>query len=194
MADRRIGNCWLSTPQVFLDEYRAMNQALTAEPPEIYTGPMDMRTYEIVRDTVQDPSGAVERQYNSVTEGPEQPYKMFSMWQEGEQQVKQDIDYLLALTWTTLRALGSWWNDTGIQGGMQPAVIVDPDNPPDPPDPPTGTPFYPIPNNAYLFMPDVVVYDEDGNEVSRTPATSNADLRDINLLQGQVPRDFTQYP
>jgi hypothetical protein len=77
---------------------------------------------------------------------------------------------------------------------MQPAVIIDPENPPDPPDPPTGNPIYPIPNNLYLFMPDIVEYDENGNEISRTPATSNDDLRDINLLVGQEPRDFTQYP
>jgi hypothetical protein len=74
-----------------------------------------------------------------------------------------------------MRPLGSWWYDTGIQGGMQPPLIEN--------DPPTGTPFYPIPNNAYLFMPDL-----DG-----IPPTSNADLRDINLLFGQHPRDFVQY-
>jgi len=32
--------------------------------------------------------------------------------------------------------------------------------------------------------------DENGDEVSRTPPSSNADLRDINLLSGQSPRRF----
>ena len=30
-------------------------------------------------------------------------------------------------------------------------------------------------------MPDVIEYDEEGNEISRTPATSNADLKDVNV-------------
>jgi len=42
-------------------------------------------------------------------------------------------------------------------------------------------------------MPDIVEYDENGDEISRTPASSNADLMDINLLGGQVTRDFVQY-
>ena len=54
----------------------------------------------------------------------------------------------------------------------------------------TGTPIYPIPAQAWRIMPPVNVYDENGDLVSSTPATSNADLRDINLLAGQAPRRF----
>jgi hypothetical protein len=46
----------------------------------------------------------------------------------------------------------------------------------------TGTPTYPLPNYLWRFMPD----DADGNPT----ATSNADLRDVNLLAGQQFRVF----
>jgi len=39
-------------------------------------------------------------------------------------------------------------------------------------------------------MPDVVAYDENGDVVSATPATSTADLRDINIVMGQAQRIF----
>jgi hypothetical protein len=66
-------------------------------------------------------------------------------------------------------------------------------DPEDPSQGTTGDPVYPIPDDAYELMPDRVTYDEDGNETSRTPATSNDDLRDVNILAGQAPRDFTDY-
>lgn len=44
--------------------------------------------------------------------------------------------------------------------------------------------------DAWRLMPDVVTYDSEGNVTSTIPASSNADLRDINLLMGQSPRDF----
>ncbi len=52
----------------------------------------------------------------------------------------------------------------------------------------SGTPIYPIPVNALLkFMPDIITYDADGNELSRVAATV---LTDVNLLQGQQERRF----
>ena len=45
-------------------------------------------------------------------------------------------------------------------------------------------------DEAYQIMPDIVTYDDYGNETSRTPATSNDDLRDINLIAGQHVRLF----
>lgn len=53
-----------------------------------------------------------------------------------------------------------------------------------------GAVVYPLHAQAWRFMPDVVTYDENGVETSRIPSTSNADLRDINLLAGQAPRAF----
>jgi hypothetical protein len=53
-----------------------------------------------------------------------------------------------------------------------------------------GTPVYTLYANAFDFMPDVVAYDEEGAEASRVAPSSNADLRDINLLGKQVNRKF----
>ena len=81
--------------------------------------------------------------------------------------------------------IGSWQHLNGLQQGLQ--YIQDEDGN----DIAIyGDPTYPLDDNAYQVMPDIVTYDEDGNETSRTPATSNDDLRDINLIAGQHPRLF----
>ena len=186
MADQRWANCWLSANQNVLDEYKRRKQIEDAGGTYTYPtdGPMDDETYRIFNDSRGD-GDVVERLFKPVVNGPD-TFKLFS-YNTTNLSFKADIDYL-ELTWgNDVQCQGSWWYDSGIQGGMQPPV--DPEVDPTP----TGTPFYPIRNNLFLFMPDIVVYDEDGNEISRTPATSNADLRDINLLGGQVPRDFVQY-
>jgi hypothetical protein len=52
-----------------------------------------------------------------------------------------------------------------------------------------GTPMFPIDSRLIKFMPDVVTYDQDGVEVSRTAAT---ELEQVNVLVGiQSPRNFT---
>jgi hypothetical protein len=50
------------------------------------------------------------------------------------------------------------------------------------------TPMFPIDSRLIKFMPDDVSYDESGVEVSRTAAT---ELKQVNVLFGQLPRDFT---
>ena len=165
---RRMGNCWLSVSQSTIDEYRQRKQDEANDIP--YTGPMDDESYRIFKENTQD--GTVIGQYGRIgAPGPDQ-LRLYSMY--GEASLKSDIDYLIA-TWDDIDAQGSWWLDTGTQGGMQ--EPIDPEVDPTP----TGTPFYPIRNNLWMFMPE-----DDG-------ATSNADLRDVNVLQGQRFRDFTQY-
>lgn len=65
--------------------------------------------------------------------------------------------------------MGAWYYDDGEQ--------VKDDN----------VPLYPIPGSLMNYMPDIVEWDEDGNEISRESAT---ELTDVNLLQGQTPRRF----
>jgi len=89
--------------------------------------------------------------------------------------VRTEFDYLAAEYPSQFFILGAWMKD-----GRQAGVKKDG----------TGTPVYPIHANAWRIMPDVVVHDEDGNVISTTLATSNTDLRDINLLAGQSPRNF----
>ena len=85
-------------------------------------------------------------------------------------QVKQTIDALSASYGIDFSVAGSWWWDgsQGMDNSVSPAV-----------------PFYPI-NQAQLlkFMPDVW----DGSSPPQpVPA---AQLTDVNLVQGQAPRDF----
>ena len=177
----RIGNVWISAGELLIDEYRARRQAEAAGDP--YTGPMDDESYRIITEAQNDQDvvgGIFKTAVNN-----DYTYKLFNYTKKGSASVKEDIDYLYETWGNDARPIGSWWFDTGIQGGMQPGA--------NPEDPPTGYPFYPIPNNAFLFMPDIVEYDEEGNEISRTPATSNDDLRDVLLMLGQHPRDLVQY-
>jgi len=88
---------------------------------------------------------------------------------------KTELDYLATEYPSQFFILGAWMKD-GRQAGIKKDGA--------------GTPIYPIHANAWRIMPDVIVHDEDGTVVSTTPATSNADLRDINLLAGQEPRNF----
>jgi hypothetical protein len=39
-------------------------------------------------------------------------------------------------------------------------------------------------------MPDIPVYDEDGNLIDTIVAEDNSDLRDTHLMLGQHPRDL----
>ena len=183
----RWGNAWLSAEQAVLDEFRRRRDIENAGGTYTYPtdGPMDDESYRIFNEAKGD-NVVVERLFN-VVQNAGKTFKLFS-YNTTDTSFKTDIDYLESRWGNDVECQGSWWYDSGIQGGMQPPV--DPDVDPTP----TGSPFYPIRNNLYLFMPDIVVYDENGNEISRTPATSNADLRDINLLGGQQPRDFVQYP
>ena len=54
-----------------------------------------------------------------------------------------------------------------------------------------GTPIYPIHAQAWRLMPDQHTYDEDGNITGTISASSNADLMQVNVLQGQSLRRFT---
>jgi hypothetical protein len=94
MAER-LGNAWISAAQSVLDEYALRNQAENAEPPQPYVGPMDDRSYQIISDTKQDAFN-VQRLFQTVAVGPNPPYKLFTMAEYGEIQVKDDIDYLFA--------------------------------------------------------------------------------------------------
>ena len=51
-----------------------------------------------------------------------------------------------------------------------------------------GSAIYPIHPQHMKIMPDDVVYDEDGNEISRTPAAAP---KDVNLVCGWSPRRWT---
>lgn len=54
----------------------------------------------------------------------------------------------------------------------------------------TGKRLIDLHPDAWRLMPDRIEYDSEGNVTNTIPASSNADLRDINLLMGQSPRAF----
>lgn len=88
------------------------------------------------------------------------------------QLVRDEIEGLMAQYPSQIAVLGAWRKD-----GRQVGASYDQDGNR------TSEAAYPLPNFLWRFMPD----DAGGNPT----ATSNADLRDINLLYGQAPRDFS---
>jgi hypothetical protein len=188
MSNHRWGNAWLSANQTVIDEYVNRKQIEDAGGTYTYPddGPMDDESYRIFNESKSD-TAVVERLFEPVENGGN-TYKLFS-YNTDNKDFRNDIDYLEATWGNDVQCQGSWWFDNGLQGGMR----YDDDDQSPTFGQPIGNPIYPIPNNLFLFMPDIVEYDENGDEISRTPPTSNADLRDINLLVGQVPRDFVQY-
>lgn len=110
-----------------------------------------------------DPSvRSIFRQDNPA--GP-RSYELWSLYYEGDDQ--QDVldirNALLAEYPGQLRTIGAWWWDGAQVLG------------------------FPLHARILEFIPDVVIYDSDGNEMSRTrPITPS----DVNLGLGQAPRVF----
>lgn len=177
-------NLWIALSDQGLTEFRAKRQD-----PDGYDGPLDDDTYEVL-DKMADQE-VVRGLFASPTIGGK-TYNLFSVYLPGTARVAKAIDDLTTNWPNHFIVIGAWWFD-GRQAGTEWEIDEDEQsetygqrtgNV-------TGTPIYPIPAQAYRIMPPVNVYDENGDLVSSTPATSNADLRDINLLASQAPRRFT---
>jgi len=167
-------NVWMAFSEAAITEFKARR----SEPDE-YDGPMDKTTFDIMSKMAD--LDVVQRLFKETDPIGGKKYKLFSMVIRGNTvPAKAAIDYITAEWPTHIIMIGAWHRD-GRQAGTQwneDHTDV------------TGTPVYPVHAQAWRVMPDVVTYDDEGVELSRTPATSNADLRDINLLAGQEPRIF----
>ena len=153
--------------------------------PDDYNGPMDDRRYAILNtffdnETVQD--------MYKVKGSGNNAFVVYGLNFDTLEQAESDILFLED-AWPKPQVVtyGAWDTETGLQVGTK--YELDDDG--EPTDVITGTPTYPIPSDCYKIMPDLVVFGEDGEEISRTPASSNADLRDINLISGASPRIFS---
>ena len=173
-------NLWIALSQQTLDEFKDYRQALRND--TTYSGPMDQYTSNVL-DKMSDQE-VVANLFSTPTLGGK-TYTLFSVYLPGTSQVQDAIDHLTTEWPDHFIVIGAWWLD-GRQAGTQWELDVDGERTGNT----TGTPAYPIPTQAYRIMPPVIVYDENGDVVSTTPASSNADLRDINLLSGQEPRRF----
>jgi len=156
---------------------------------EPYHGPMDDITYAILQSAA-DPI-TVQGMYETKTGQGNQPFTLFNMNFETEQEAIDAVEWLDS-EWPgkQYETQGMWDRASGLQMGQSYDYGPDPEDPLDPPNI-VGAPAYPLLSDTYEVMPPVNSYDDNGDLVSSTPATSNADLRDINLLSGQVPRRFT---
>ena len=163
-------NVWIGCSTVFLDWYKDNKD----EYPQL----------QKVHDVA-----VVQRLFREFTAGGK-TYKLFSLYLNNSQAAQDLFDKLQTNFPQDFAIVGVWHMD-GRQAGTQWEL----DGEGVPTGNVTGTPAYPIHAQAYRFMPDIVEYDENGDVVSTTPASSNADLRDINILQAdfgmQAPRRFS---
>jgi hypothetical protein len=175
-----IVNLWVALSQQGLDEYKAKRAAIRDGTE--YTGPMDNKTFKIL--SAMADTDTVQRMFKTVAAGGK-VYTLFSLYAEGTTSAQNALDYLQEKWPNHFLVIGCWWMDGrqcgteweyDASGNLTGGV--------------TGAPLYPIHAQAWKTMPDIVEYDASGNEISRVAATSNADLRDINVLQGQEPRRF----
>lgn len=130
---------------------------------DAYQGPMTDRAYRII-DRMVD-ADTVEALYKSPTIGGKQYFLVSAYFDRRERhQVQGALDYMTAQYPSDFILLGAWK--------------------------PTGERIGALHAQAWRLMPDRIVYDAEGNLVSTTPAVSLADMRDISLVAGQMPRQF----
>jgi hypothetical protein len=170
-------NVWTVIGPSMMNAYNTRKAAEEADPPEDYNGPMDDESWAILNGMFD--VSVVQPMYETKTVNGQNPFTLFTMNFLTAQEATDSMDYLDA-TWPgqQIEINGAWDESTGLQLGL--TYTYDNQDPPEI-DGIAGTPVYPIPVDAYTLMPDL-----DG-----VPPTSNADLRDINLVYGQTPRIFT---
>ena len=183
-----LANVWLAMSTQARDEFRARRQQgdefrARRQQGDEYSGPMDDETYYVL-DKMSDQE-VVSGLFATPTLGGK-TYITFSVYLPGEARVQKAIDDLTERWPGHFIVVGAWFMD-GRQAGTQWELDEEGERTGNV----TGTPIYPIPAQAYRIMPPVIVYGPDREVISSTAATSNADLRDINLLASQAPRRFT---
>ena len=164
-------NCWCSASQAFKNELwpfiKDGTPAVTF--PDINT--ISQVTIDFFNKVVDE--GAVSRLFKEW-EAAGRVYKLWSFYavkpETGAQQIRADLDMLVASYPQDFGVLGCWDWATGEEVG----------NPP----------WYPIPHQTLNFMPDVIVDASDPQNPVYGPAT---ELTDVLGLCGQAPRSFASY-
>lgn len=182
-VEAQTWNLWIALKDTEVtNDYKAL-KASKREGGKAFTGTMTERT-EKVLDEMKD-AAVVERMFKKPRVGGAS-YTMRSIYlntkKYGAKAIQTEINELLKAYPTGFFVVGAWSvrrdSDGNGLGDCAPLQQLFPSI------------KYNIHPGAWRLMPDVVEYDENGTELSRVAATNNSDLRDINLLSGQLPRDF----
>lgn len=177
-----IVDVWLALSDTAIDAFKA--RRAVEEAGDEYTGPVTDRAYRILSKMANMENR--QRLFKGATLAGK-TVQIFSLaFTENLGAVNTALTELEEDYPGHIGIVGAWWWD-----GRQVGTEWELDGNGDRTGNVTGTPAKPIPNWAYQLMPDLVTYDGNGDEVSRTPASSNADLKDVNLLLGQAPRRFS---
>lgn len=167
-------NVWIAFSDSALTQFK-----LRRSNPSVYSGPMDDTTYRIM--SKMSDMDNVQRLFKVTPPINGKTYTLFSLYVDAPAKAQEAIDHLTTEWPTHFIVLGAWWTRSGLQVGTRYDGEMNI----------LGTPVYPVHPQTWRLMPDLVTYDQDGNETSRTPAASNSDLRQINLIAGQANRIFS---
>lgn len=176
-----IINIWLALRN---DAHTAVKQRLNwnTETQGNYTGPVGDREIKIFRFMVH--RAIVLAQFKKATISGNRWHLWNIVLKEPKDlllKLQIELDYL-ETTYSTQFIIGGAWFFDGRQIGTQ--FVHDEDNNIIGV---SGTPTYLLHPELINFMPDIITYDIDGNETSRTRPTK---VSDVNLLQGQKERHF----
>jgi hypothetical protein len=174
-------NLWLGMSQAFQAELVPLINEGTPATEFPGLNQLDEVTLELFRTTHD--ADNVSRLFK-LWPGP--GAKNFRVWSfyfdkpEDGPQVRSDIDSMASTYPGDFLPMGAWRTDNGYEvGATYSEEGVQ-----------TATGWWPVPAQVVNFMPDIIHDSEDENPPTYTPATEPTD---VNLLFGQVPRDFTSF-
>ena len=126
-----------------------------------YSGPMDDTSFEILNTFVD--ADAVQPLYKTKTVNGQNPFTIYGMNFPSEEIARDSMNYLDA-NWpgNQIEIQGAWYIDNGLQMGQ--SYVIDEETG-EVTDEIEGDPAWPIVDDCYKLMPDIVTYDENGDEI-----------------------------
>lgn len=153
-------NIWMAVSAQATNEYKSKDELGDA-----YGGPMDDTTFSILSKLAD--KSTLDKFYTTPTIGGK-IYSIFSLYIEGTAKLATAIDYITTEWPTHIVILGAWWMDGRLVGTDW---VLDVNG--NPTGEITGTPTYPVHDQTWRIIPG---------------ASSNADLKDLLIIQGQTLR------
>jgi hypothetical protein len=174
-------NLWLGMSQAFQADLVPLIQDGTPATEFPGLNQLDEATLALLRNT-HDAEG-VARLFKLWPGPGSKNYRVWSFYFAKPEQgdiIRADIDQMNTTYPADFLPMGAWRCDNGREvGATYSEEGVQ-----------TATGWWPVPAQVVNFMPDIIHDSEDENPPTYTPATVPTD---VNLLFGQVPRDFTSF-
>ena len=155
-------NLWLAIrddAQVLIKEHFDWDEEIQG----VYTGPITERQYKLFK--LMTDTNVVQRLFRLDNDGTND-WILWSLYFNYTVdillKIQSELDNLIAAYPNHVKIIGAWdWRGNQIGYSIHPRILE--------------------------FIPDTIIYDASGNEISRARPTI---VKDMNLLFGQSPRTF----